>query len=39
MLLKNIKWTDFDANKRYDFVVVLGSTEQHGPFLPFGSLL
>ncbi len=37
MLLKNIKWPDLDEKQKYDFVVPVGSTEQHGPFLPFGT--
>ena len=37
MLLAEIKTTDFDPKKKYTFVVSLGSTEQHGPFLPLGT--
>jgi len=37
MFLKNIKWTDLDSNQKYHFVIPIGSTEQHGPFLPFGT--
>ena len=37
MFLKQLKLTDLDQNKKYDFVVPIGSTEQHGPFIPFGT--
>jgi creatinine amidohydrolase len=37
MLLKELKTTDFDPNKKYTFVLPMGATEQHGPFLPLGT--
>ena len=32
-----MKTTDFDANKKYTFIIPMGATEQHGPFLPLGT--
>lgn len=37
MFLERMKTTDFDPKKKYTFVIPLGSTEQHGPFLPMGT--
>lgn len=37
MWLAELKTTDFNPKKKYTFVVSLGSTEQHGPFLPLGT--
>ncbi|MDO8656270.1 MAG: creatininase family protein, partial [Nanoarchaeota archaeon] len=37
MYLKNIKLTDLEKEKKYCFIIPIGSTEQHGPFLPFGT--
>ncbi len=37
MFLERLKTTDFDPSKKYTFVVSLGATEQHGPFLPLGT--
>jgi creatinine amidohydrolase/Fe(II)-dependent formamide hydrolase-like protein len=37
MLLKQLKTTDFDPTKKYTFILPMGATEQHGPFLPFGT--
>ncbi len=37
MFLKQLKLTDLDKNKKYNFIVPFGSTEQHGPFIPFGT--
>lgn len=37
MFLKSLKLTQLEKNKKYDFVVPFGSTEQHGPFIPFGT--
>lgn len=37
MNLKELKATDFQENKKYDFVFPIGATEQHGPFIPFGT--
>jgi creatinine amidohydrolase/Fe(II)-dependent formamide hydrolase-like protein len=37
MFLENIKTTDFDPNRKYTFVIPMGATEQHGPFLPTGT--
>ena len=32
-----MKTTDFEAGKKYVFVIPMGATEQHGPFLPLGT--
>lgn len=32
-----MKTTDFDLEKKYIFVIPMGATEQHGPFLPLGT--
>lgn len=37
MRLKDLKVTDFSTDKNYSFVFPIGATEQHGPFLPFGT--
>jgi creatinine amidohydrolase/Fe(II)-dependent formamide hydrolase-like protein len=37
MLLKELKTTYFDPSKKYTFVISMGATEQHGPFLPLGT--
>lgn len=37
MKLKELKATDFQGGKKYDFLFPIGSTEQHGPFIPFGT--
>jgi creatinine amidohydrolase/Fe(II)-dependent formamide hydrolase-like protein len=37
MKLKRLKYTDLESNKKYNFVLPIGSTEQHGPFAPFGT--
>lgn len=37
MFLQNIKLKDVDPSKKYDVLIPLGSTEQHGPYLPFGT--
>lgn len=37
MFLEKMKTTDFDATKKYTFVIPMGATEQHGPFLPMGT--
>jgi creatinine amidohydrolase/Fe(II)-dependent formamide hydrolase-like protein len=37
MLLKELKTTYFDPNKKYTFILPMGATEQHGPFLPLGT--
>jgi creatinine amidohydrolase/Fe(II)-dependent formamide hydrolase-like protein len=37
MFLERMKATDFDPKKKYTFVVSMGATEQHGPFLPLGT--
>lgn len=37
MFLERIKTTDLDPKKKYVFVIPMGSTEQHGPFLPLGT--
>ena len=37
MFLKDIKTTDLERNTKYSFLIPIGSTEQHGPFLPFGT--
>ncbi|MBT4071745.1 MAG: creatininase family protein [Candidatus Magasanikbacteria bacterium] len=37
MKLKQIKSTYFKENQKYDFLFPIGSTEQHGAFIPFGT--
>lgn len=37
MFLKQIKLSDLKQEKKYHILVPIGSTEQHGPYLPFGS--
>ncbi len=37
MFLERLKTTDLDPNKKYTFVIPMGATEQHGPFLPIGT--
>lgn len=37
MKLKEIKVTDFQEGQKFDFLFPIGSTEQHGPFIPFGT--
>lgn len=37
MYLEKIKTTDLDPNKKYTFVLPMGATEQHGPFLQLGT--
>jgi len=37
MELKDLKVTDFKEGKKYDFLFPIGSIEQHGPFIPFGT--
>ncbi len=37
MYLERMKTTDFDPKKKYTFVIPMGATEQHGPFLPLGT--
>ncbi len=37
MFLSQLKTTDFNKKQKYTFVVSLGATEQHGPFLPLGT--
>ena len=37
MKLKELKITDFQEGERYDFLFPIGATEQHGPFIPFGT--
>src|SRR5680860_787137 len=37
MKLKEIKFIDLKENQKYDFIFPIGSTEQHGPFIPFGT--
>ena len=37
MRLKKLKATDFQEGKKYDFLFPIGATEQHGPFIPFGT--
>ncbi|MCA9385033.1 creatininase family protein [Candidatus Dojkabacteria bacterium] len=37
MRLKELKISDFQENQKYDFLFPIGATEQHGPFLPFGT--
>lgn len=37
MKLKKLKATDIQEGQKYDFLFPIGSTEQHGPFIPFGT--
>ena len=37
MYLERMKTTDFKPGEIYTFVIPMGSTEQHGPFLPMGT--
>ena len=37
MRLKQLKHPDLTSDARYDLVVPIGSLEQHGPFIPFGT--
>lgn len=37
MKLKELKATDFQEGEKYDFLFPIGATEQHGPFIPFGT--
>ena len=37
MMLKELKTTDFQEGQKYDFLFPIGATEQHGPFIPFGT--
>jgi creatinine amidohydrolase len=37
MLLKTIRQVQLEPGKKYQVVIPIGSTEQHGPFLPFGA--
>ncbi len=37
MKLKELKATDFQEGKKYDFLFPIGATEQHGSFIPFGT--
>ena len=37
MFLERMRTTDFDSKQKYTFVVSMGATEQHGPFLPLGT--
>lgn len=37
MYLKEKKLTDIDPAKMHHILVPIGSTEQHGPYLPFGT--
>ena len=37
MELKKIKTIDLENTKKYNFILPLGATEQHGPFIPIGT--
>ncbi len=37
MRLKKIKYTDLLEDKKYNFLLPIGSLEQHGPYIPFGT--
>ena len=37
MRLKRMRHTEFIGEQKYNFVLPIGSTEQHGPFAPFGT--
>ena len=32
-----MKFMDFQKDQKYDFLFPIGATEQHGPFIPFGT--
>lgn len=37
MYLERMRTTDFKPGEKYTFVIPMGATEQHGPFLPLGT--
>ena len=37
MFLERIKTTDLNPKQKYTFVIPMGATEQHGPFLALGA--
>ena len=37
MKLKELNITDFQEDQKYDFIFPIGATEQHGPFISFGT--
>jgi len=37
MRLINMKFEEFKENAKYDFILPIGATEQHGPYAPFGT--
>jgi creatinine amidohydrolase len=37
MRLKRMRFPDLSGDKKYNFIVPIGSLEQHGPFAPFGT--
>ncbi len=37
MFLERLRTTDLDPTKKYAFVIPMGATEQHGPFLAIGA--
>jgi len=37
MRLKRMKHPELSGDKKYNFLLPIGSTEQHGPFAPFGT--
>ncbi|MFC1617800.1 creatininase family protein [Patescibacteria group bacterium] len=37
MRLKKMKYPDLSGNKKFNFILPIGSIEQHGPFAPLGT--
>jgi len=37
MRLSKMKSGEFSRNDKYNFVLPIGATEQHGPYAPFGT--
>ena len=37
MRLGKMKFTEFDVDKKYNFILPIGATEQHGPYAPFST--
>jgi len=37
MKLKELNAAYFQEDEKYNFLLPIGATEQHGPFIPFGT--
>ena len=37
MRLKKMKHPDLSGDRKFNFIVPIGSLEQHGPYIPFGT--